>query len=1094
MKRLLIVCAIIVVVCCVVSTRKSAVAQTSGEPELPRVLLTTTYPSSTGATINVAAGGNFQAALDSAQPGDTIVLQAGAVYTGNFTLPAKSGSSWIVIRTSNLAGISAEGTRISSSQSSAMPKILTPNSTPTLAAPSSSHHYRLVGLEIGVVNTVTTNYGIVVLGDGTQNSLSLIPHDFVIDRCYIHGNATGGVSRAIALNSASSAIIDSNITNIHGAGFDTQAIAGWNGPGPFKIVNNDLEASGENVMFGGADPRVSNLVPSDIEFRRNHCFKSLSWNPYDPSYAGIHWSVKNLFELKNAQRVLIDGNVFENCWLDAQTGFAIVFTPRNQEGTAPWSVVQDVTFTNNIARHAAAGVQFLGRDNLFPSQQEKRIKIQNNLFYDIGGSSWGGNGRLFQLVDATVDIHINHNTAIQTSNIITADGAAHTGFVFTNNITPHNDYGVIGSGHSIGTDSLNYYFPACYFAKNVIVGGPSSVYPAGNFFPATMADVQFTDVSAGNYRLSSTSPYNNAGTDGLDIGVDQDAVMAAIGGTQTPPSNQPPQVSISASPTSGSAPLNVNFSANASDPDGSIASLNWDFGDGQTSNLATVLHTYQTVGTFTAHFTVMDNLGASATASVVISVTNAQLPPGSEIVLYAAGASTRVGNWNVIPDSTAARGSCLFNPDAGAPKLTVPFANPSDYFELNFYAVAGRAYRLWIRAKAQNDSPYNDSAFIQFSGSVDSAGAPVFRIGTTDATVFNLEDCSGCGLQGWGWQDNGWGVGVMGPLLYFATTGPQTLRLQPREDGLMIDQIALSPQAYLNTSPGALRNDTTILPESNGLMVTTISGVLPVSGPTSGGTSIAISGGGFSPGATVTVGGVPTTSVQVQSETLINAVTPQHPAGAANVVITNSDGRNASLTNGYTYLASNVPPIVGVSASATNGPAPLTISFTADASDPDGVIVSYQWNFGDGQTSSLASVSHVYQNPGTFNARVTVTDNSGATASASVIINVNGPVPAVTVLTPNGGETLLFGSTYNITWSISGPTPMQQDVYISTDGGSTWSVLASGLAPTVNSFSWRVPRSATSSARIKVRASAAGGAFVEDASDGNFSIQRKLRQ
>ena len=61
----------------------------------------------------------------------------------------------------------------------------------------------------------------------------------------------------------------------------------------------------------------------------------------------------------------------------------------------------------------------------------------------------------------------------------------------------------------------------------------------------------------------------------------------------------------------------------------------------------------------------------------------------------------------------------------------------------------------------------------------------------------NLEDCSGCGLSGWGWQDNGWGVGVLGPEVVFASSGTQRIRVQTREDGFTIDQIVLSPQRYL---------------------------------------------------------------------------------------------------------------------------------------------------------------------------------------------------------------------------------------------------------------------------------------------------------
>lgn len=71
-------------------------------------------------------------------------------------------------------------------------------------------------------------------------------------------------------------MVDSHLSEAHVVGFDAQAICGVNGPGPFKIVNNYLEGSGENIMFGGADPAIRDLVPSDIEFRGNHCFKPLS--------------------------------------------------------------------------------------------------------------------------------------------------------------------------------------------------------------------------------------------------------------------------------------------------------------------------------------------------------------------------------------------------------------------------------------------------------------------------------------------------------------------------------------------------------------------------------------------------------------------------------------------------------------------------------------------------------------------------------------------------------------------------------------------------------------------------------------------------
>jgi hypothetical protein len=140
-------------------------------------------------------------------------------------------------------------------------------------------------------------------------------------------------------------------------------------------------------------------------------------------------------------------------------------------------------------------------------------------------------------------------------------------------------------------------------------------------------------------------------------------------------------------------------------------------------------------------------------------------------------------------------------------------ASPTSAFELSFTAEAGRPYRLWIRGRADQNSFANDSAYVQFSGSVTSAGAPTFRIGTTSATPYIVEDCGGCGLSGWGWQDNAYGAGALGPPIYFASSGPQTLRIQIREDGLSIDQVILSPAAYLTRAPGATKNDTTIVPK-----------------------------------------------------------------------------------------------------------------------------------------------------------------------------------------------------------------------------------------------------------------------------------------
>jgi len=183
-----------------------------------------------------------------------------------------------------------------------------------------------------------------------------------------------------------------------------------------------------------------------------------------------------------------------------------------------------------------------------------------------------------------------------------------------------------------------------------------------------------------------------------------------------------------------------------------------------------------------------------------------------DIVLYAARSSARAGSWSVVSDTSAAGGYRMHNPDVGAPKLLAPLAAPAHYFELRFLAEAGRAYRLWFRGKADNNSYENDSVWVQFSGARNAAGATAWQIGSSQTVALSVEQCTGCGLAGWGWHDNGWGTGVRGEPVWFTSSGGQTIRIQPRQDGVSIDQIVLSPDTYYTQAPGSAKNDATILP------------------------------------------------------------------------------------------------------------------------------------------------------------------------------------------------------------------------------------------------------------------------------------------
>jgi PKD repeat protein len=748
----------------------AAQAHNSIEPELPRVFLDTTYIPPSGSTIYVNAGGDLQAALNAASPGSQIVLESGATFTGNFTLPAKSGNSWITVRTSNLAGIPAEGTRVlPQAHASSMPKIVTRNNMAAMTAARRAGYYRFIGVEFTTTSSI--NYNIIRLGDDQETDANNLPSNIILDRCYIHGIPTGDSRRGVTLNSRSTAIIDSHISEIHQLGADTQAIGGWNGPGPYKIANNYLEAAGENLMLGGADPAILNNVPSDVEIRRNYFAKplrwktsiippvtglralataggrllpgstyryrvvgrgrigynttassassnevavqinsgqsgvqlswgaseyatsyrvfrttdTLTWHYYDvngtsfidtgetatgtttsaPSVTGTRWTVKNLFELKIARRVLVDGNVFENSWKDAQIGYAILLKSTNSGGNAPWAVTEDVTFTNNLVRHAGIGISLLARGGSDTLEATRRVKIENNLFDDISSLNWGGTGNVIQLYAgyapaggvASLPPHviINHNTFFG-SGYISVDGprdGSGVGFVFTNNIVKTSSYGIKGSSTPSGDATLNTFFNAPVLDKNVFIGARSSYFVAyrnDNYFHTDPNTVGFVDYAAGvadhrNYILMPGSSYSSSGLhpagDGSNRGVDIAALDSALYSSSLPPSgNQPPEVTVTVSSTSGVVPLSVDFSSSASDPDGQIVSYNWSFGDGGTSSSTAPTHVYTRAGVYSVRLTVADNAGATASAAAEVRVLDLPNQPPQVTLLASATSGT----------------------------------------------------------------------------------------------------------------------------------------------------------------------------------------------------------------------------------------------------------------------------------------------------------------------------------------------------------------------------------------------------------------------------------------------------------------------
>jgi PKD repeat protein len=160
---------------------------------------------------------------------------------------------------------------------------------------------------------------------------------------------------------------------------------------------------------------------------------------------------------------------------------------------------------------------------------------------------------------------------------------------------------------------------------------------------------------------------------------------------------------------------------------------------------------------------------------------------------------------------------------------------------------------------------------------------------------------------------------------------------------------------------------------------------------------------------------------------------------AANVPQTADGGQQVYAWVDYTYNSGNMAPVAVISASPTAGSVPLTVSFDGSGSyDPDGVIASYSWNFGDGGTASGAAVSHTYTSAGTFTATLVVTDSKGVTSETNEVIVVTDP----NVLdAPSGLSATVNRPTVTLNWTDNSgnETNFYVERGVKAKGKTTWS-------------------------------------------------------
>jgi hypothetical protein len=554
---------------------------------------------SPGAVTQISTHSKLQTALDNASCGDTLVLQAGQTYPG-FTLPAKNcdANHYITIRSSALAtGLPPEGVRATpcnagvaslpgrpdlscASTSNVMARVAgLPNVSHIINTDPGANYYRLVGLEVADTEANGS-------AGGYYDLIMLTSADHIIvDRCWIHGSPTGEDVKGVEFSGSSYiAVVDSYISDMHsklsGLGADSSAIGSVTGTGPVKIVDNFLEAAGENVLWGGG---ASTANVTDVEMRRNHMFKPFTWWASSPSYFGTAFEVKNLFESKTGIRQLVEGNIFENNWAQAQKGTAILFGPKNQFGGCPECTVHDIIFRYNIVRHS---VNAIGITSVYattcPGESGNGmgkchylsgglygLSIHDNLLDDINEFTYSpgdccSDGFLFaistdQPSNWPHDIRIEHNTGFPVGwgvgyVVIRGKPQVIANFSFDNNLMTSGNDGfnemlpgnlLPGCG-TTNASGMNGTLNGCMgntwtAAGNVFANSstaksskfPGAPLPTGNFEepnPEAVGFVNFNNGNGGDYHLLPTSSQRNASTDGKDPGADVDAMQTATAG------------------------------------------------------------------------------------------------------------------------------------------------------------------------------------------------------------------------------------------------------------------------------------------------------------------------------------------------------------------------------------------------------------------------------------------------------------------------------------------------------------------------------------------------------------------------------------
>lgn len=484
----------------------------------------------------------------------------------------------------------------------------------------------------------------------------------------------------------------------------------------------------------------------------------------------------------------------------------------------------------------------------------------------------------------------------------------------------------------------------------------------------------------------------------------------------TVPVNQPPVAAFT--PTATGLTVTVDGSA-SSDPDGTIASYAWNFGDGATGTGATAAHAYAAGGTYTLALTVTDNGGASTTTSQSVTVV---APPAATVLAKDTFARSVTGGWgsadvggawtlDAASNYSVAGGSGLISTAVGltrTAKLTTVGATDTETqvrlsFDKsstgggNYASVMGRvvgadnyAARIWIRNNQGVQLQLMNGNTILKAVNIDGL---TYLPGTQLQVRFQAVGTSPTELKA-----KVWAIGSTEPAAWQLTATDSTASLQAAG--------SVSLRSYISgtaTGGTVVTRFGNLIAQPSGSVTAPPANVPPTAAFTQAATFLTASFDAST--STDSDGSIASFVWDFGDGASGTGVTTNHAyaaAGAYPVKLTVTDNAGASATKTSTVTVQAPPPNVAPTAAFTTSVTGLALTTDGSGStDTDGTVSAYAWDFGDGATATGATASHTYAADGTFTVTLTVTDNTGATAVTQKQVTVAGTVvvPPVTPAT-----------------------------------------------------------------------------------------------